>query len=308
MHNRADCIPLLVSKGVSIAALDAQGRSALQLACLYSDCDTVALLFDSGGWLDSLAAACMLNATISGNTDTLTLLIERGISCSGVISDSDGYTLLHAAAAYGRLECAGALMRQGYDATTLTTAGVSAVDAAFADDIPAVLQRDKVPRPAWCDRQATALMLLKHGVSYDASSVAMHKDAALLIKQYLDELKSDLAHLQNVLKVHVANTQSTSADTTTVVETEQLSESHSTASAVRVQLFHRVSGAKSTTVYSLDTALLAKLEAAVTSSSVNTILNMLVPADSWGTTTGTSAQSATGIRVISFDFKCHCEW
>jgi ankyrin repeat protein len=172
MHSRIDCTPLLIADGISIAALDSEGRSALQLAFLYSDYDTVALLFDSGGWIDSLATACMLNATISGNTDTLALLIERGISCSGVICDSNGYTLLHAAAAYGSLECAGVLLREGYDATVVTNDGVSAVDIVFAENLPVVLQREGVTRPAWCDRQATALMLLKYGVGYDASSAA----------------------------------------------------------------------------------------------------------------------------------------
>jgi ankyrin repeat protein len=53
MHSRTDCIPLLLSEGVDVTALDSKGRSALQLACLYSDKDTVQLLFDSGGWIDS---------------------------------------------------------------------------------------------------------------------------------------------------------------------------------------------------------------------------------------------------------------
>eukprot|EP00953_Heterococcus_sp_UTEX-ZZ885_P039929 20432-Heterococcus_DN1.PRE.1 len=97
-------------------------------------------------------------------------------------------------------------MRQGYDATTLTYDGLSAVDIACADSLPAVLQRARVTRPAWCDRQATALMLLKHGIGYDASSTAMHKDTALLIKQHLDELNSDLTQLRQVLKVHADNT------------------------------------------------------------------------------------------------------
>jgi Ankyrin repeats (many copies) len=308
MHSSADCIPLLITKGVSITALDLQGRSALQLACLCSDCNTVALLFDSGGWIDSLATACMLNATISGRSDTLTLLIERGISCSDVICDSTGYTLLHAAAAYGRLECAGVLMREGYDASVLTNDGVSPVNIAFADSLPTVLQRARVTRPAWCDRQATALMLLKHGVSYDASSTAMHKDTALLIKQHLDELNSDLTQLREVLKVHADNTQSTSVATIAVSASEQISGSHAAASVVRVQLYDRVSSVKSLTVYTLDTALLANLEAAVTSDSVNTLLHMLAPADSWGATgtTETPALTDTGIRAISYDGKCHC--
>jgi ankyrin repeat protein len=147
MYNRSDCIPLLLANGVSVTALDSQGRSALQLACLYSDCDTVTLLFDQGGWLDDLAAECMLNATSGGNVDTLILLIERGISCSGVIDDC-GLTLIHAAAAYGRLECLGLLMRQGYDAHVISSGGLSAVDIACTDDDVELLVREGVKRPA----------------------------------------------------------------------------------------------------------------------------------------------------------------
>jgi hypothetical protein len=111
-----------------------------------------------------------------------------------------------------------------------------------------------------------------------------------------------------VLKVHADNTQSTSDATIAVSATEQPSESHTTASIVRVQLHNRISSAKSLTVNSLDTALLAKLEATVASSSVNTLLNILAPVDSWGatSTTATSALTDTGIRIISYDGKCHC--
>jgi ankyrin repeat protein len=62
MHQQTDCIPLVLSKGVSILALDAQGRSALQLTCLCCDTATVQLLLDSGGWLDNYANSCLLYA------------------------------------------------------------------------------------------------------------------------------------------------------------------------------------------------------------------------------------------------------
>jgi ankyrin repeat protein len=100
MHQQTDCIPLVLSKGVSILALDAQGRSALQLACLCCDTATVQLLLDSGGWLDSTANGCLLYAIIGGSVDTVQLLLARGAVCTNTPIDSSGCTLLHAAAAW----------------------------------------------------------------------------------------------------------------------------------------------------------------------------------------------------------------
>jgi ankyrin repeat protein len=99
MHNRADCIPLLVSKGVIATAVDAEGRSALQLACLYSDAATVQALVDSGGWLDSLATACLLKVVTAGKHEVLSVLIECAADSISTLKYSRNYTLLHAAAA-----------------------------------------------------------------------------------------------------------------------------------------------------------------------------------------------------------------
>jgi ankyrin repeat protein len=149
MHNRADCIPLLLAKGVSPTALDSEGRSALQLACLHSDTDTVQLLLNSGAWLASLAAACMLNAAIAGAVDTLAVLSERGASYTASADAAAGNTPLHAAAAYGSLECVTALLQHGCDATTLNNAGYSTVDMALADELPNKLLRDGIQRAGW---------------------------------------------------------------------------------------------------------------------------------------------------------------
>jgi ankyrin repeat protein len=140
LHSRDDCVKLLLAKGVSAVALDAQGRSALQLACLddnyYSQVPTVSTLLTNGGWLPELAFDCLLNACIAGDAARLELLLEHASnsndtsssssSSSSVISDlvnrtaaGGEYTLLHAAAAWGRLQCVGILLRQGLDVSGL---------------------------------------------------------------------------------------------------------------------------------------------------------------------------------------------
>jgi Ankyrin repeats (3 copies) len=221
MNSRADCVPQLVEKGVT--AVDARGRSALQLACLYSDAATVQALIDSGGWLDSHGIACMLNATISGQHEFVTALIKRGVDCTAAIDDS-GYTLLHAAAAYARQKCLDTLLQHVGDAKALTTDGVSVLDVAFGHELPAVFIRDGVKRPEWCDRlftyrsvgdnsrivwspelskrEATAMILLKLGVDYDANKIVAGDACAVLIKRYLDELRAQAAQQQLLLQQH----------------------------------------------------------------------------------------------------------
>jgi ankyrin repeat protein len=55
LRGKDDCMQLLLAKGVSPVALDAKGRSALQLASLYCRELAVRTLLRSGGWCLSLA-------------------------------------------------------------------------------------------------------------------------------------------------------------------------------------------------------------------------------------------------------------
>jgi ankyrin repeat protein len=306
MYNRSDCIPLLLANGVSITTFDSQGRSALQLACLYSDCDTVTLLFDTGGWLDDLAAACMLNATIDGNCDTLALLIERGISCNGVIDDS-GLTLIHAAAAYGRLECLGVLIRQGCDAHVISSDGLSAVDIACTDNDVEVLARDSVKRPAWSKRQATAKMLLQHGVSCNSSSNLNDDHAAAILAQYVDTLREQITHQQQLLQAHVAGSYTMNNFNNDIA---------SASNVVRIQLINADTGVESSTVYKVNITVLQKLHAALQQTvSTGILSNMLLPAGRWITTSATmnsdnvdscdmTTPDASTTTLISYNGKC----
>jgi ankyrin repeat protein len=295
-HNRSDCVQQLLSKGVDVTALDSKDRSALQLACLYCDSDTVTLLFDTGGWVDNLATACMLNATISGHLNTLMLLIERGISCSNVIDNADGYTLLHAAATYGRLECAGLLLRNGYDATILSNDGASAVDIAFELEVPAVFEREDIAIESWESCKATASLLLQHGCEYDANKVFNIKAYAAVIAQYLDELRERTTKQQEILQVYTANTYS--------IYTAAAISEHSSQAAddttLRIQLVHADSGVISSNIYTIDTALLSKLHAATARQSTSILLNMLVPTYGWGIS---NVNSSADTRLISYDGK-----
>jgi ankyrin repeat protein len=135
----ADCVPLLLQQGVDPLALDASGRTALQLACLEQHCNTgtvQALLLahtdssssasDSSSSSSSsstsssvitpmpaeMSTACLLCATAAGHADILTALLEHGCDPSGTV-DAAGHTLLHVAAAWGKADCLGLLLQQG---------------------------------------------------------------------------------------------------------------------------------------------------------------------------------------------------
>eukprot|EP00953_Heterococcus_sp_UTEX-ZZ885_P000368 730-Heterococcus_DN1.PRE.4 len=293
MHNRADCIPLLLSEGVDVTAVDSEGRSALQLACLYSDTDTVQLLLSSGGWIDSLATICLLNATISGNSHVLAILLELAVSCSNVIDDDTGYTLLHAAAAYGWHECAGLLIRHGHTTEALTKQGKSAVDVAFASWLPAALKRDKITRSEWPDRAATALLLLKTGCAYNASTNMNNGHFSAVLEQYQSELRAASLTQQQLLQQHAAATSGVRCDT---------SDAESADTTIRVQLVNTDTNETSETVYLLDAALLAKLHTVHTDGDNSTLLNLLVPPGPSSATTTTTTSSILS-RTLSYDGK-----
>jgi Ankyrin repeats (many copies) len=234
----------------------------------------------------------MLNITISGNLDALTLLIERGISCSNVIDDNTSYTLLHAAAAYGRHECAGMLIRHGYAATNLATNGDSAVDVAFASTLSDVLKRDNITRPEWSDGAATVLMLLTHGCDYNVSNI-MHKDEyAEVVKQYYDELRDESVKQQQLLQQHAAGIYSVNDETSGVDSADTIT--------VQVQLINAVTKEQSSTVYTLGSTLLAMLHALSADSNTSILMKLFVPPERWGVSNTTSD---TIMRILSYDGK-----
>jgi Ankyrin repeats (many copies)/Ankyrin repeat len=323
MHNRADCIPLLLAKGVSPTALDTECRSALQLACLNRDTDTVQLLLNSGAWLSSLAAACMLNAAIAGAVDTLVVLSERGASYTIVTDAAAGNTLLHAAAAYGRLVCVTALLQHGCDATALNNAGYSTVDMALADELPDELLREGIQRAGWSGERSCAMLLLQRGSSYDAAALGENDGCGELLREYVTQLREQTAQQQQVLQAYASSAVSSSTVTTTDtgVSSSATGQGNTTVAvaaaaaaaapiaavvaaaavdnAMKVQLVNATTGEKSKRVYTLDAVLMSRLRAqAAESTANNVLLSMLVPKEGWSATSGSSSDNA---KLLSHD-------
>eukprot|EP00953_Heterococcus_sp_UTEX-ZZ885_P025369 13788-Heterococcus_DN1.PRE.2 len=272
-HNRADCIPLLIAKGVDVLALNAQGASALQLACLHSDTGTVQLLLGNGTWLDDLASACMLNATIAGKVDTMTVLCARDVSYSTAIDDAAASTLMHAAAAYGRLECVSLVLQHGCDANALSSDGVSALDMALATELPASL---KLLQQSYC--------------------CTMVQNAAPVLLECIGQLRGQNAQQHEVLSTHAKGLCSAAKETGM-----QPSSADAVCTAVRVQSVDSTTGAKSKRVYTLDTALLSKLHAVTAPGSAGVLLSMLAPLDGMLSVDGHAA--ANDIKLLSCNGK-----
>jgi ankyrin repeat protein len=213
----------------------------------------------------------MLNAIIAGKVDTMTVLSARGVSYSTATDDAEASTLLHAAAAYGRLECVSLVLQHGCDANALSSDGVSALDMVLATELPASLKRTSIKRPVWFDRTATVELLLHHGANCSTSSVVSSEQCAVLL-EYIGELRGQNAQQHEVLFTHAKGLYSATDETSM-----QPSSADAVCTAVRVQLVDSTTGAKSKRVYTLDTALLSKLHAvtAPRSAGVLRLLSML---------------------------------
>jgi Ankyrin repeats (many copies) len=215
-----------------------------------------------------------------------------------VIDDASGYTLLHAAAAYGRLECAGLLIRHGCDVSTQSTGGASAVDIAFELEVPAVFERDGIAIESWESCKATALLLLQHGCGYNANDTSDNAVFAAVIAQYLDELRERTTKQQEILQVYTANTYSTTS--TAASERYHCAQSVDDTT-LQIQLVHADTGVISSNIYTIKMKLLSKVHAATARQSASILLNMLVPPESWGVRSTNT--SPTDARLISYDGK-----
>jgi Ankyrin repeats (many copies) len=243
MHQQTDCIPLVLSKGVSILALDAQGRSALQLACLCCDTATVQLLLDSGGWLDSTANSCLRYAIIGGSIETVQLLLARGAVCTDTPINSSGYTLLHAAAAWGRRDCSTLLLRNGLLATASSVNGRTPIDLTTLDvpQLPAAL----LPSNLSCtivrcdaDIEAVMLLLLQCGAAVDAAMMYSNSKYAAAVKQYTDGVRRERDAFKTTLDIRASLAHTTGEQHQQQQQQQCSTTAVADANTVKVQLVH----------------------------------------------------------------------
>jgi Ankyrin repeat len=326
VHKKADCMQLLVAKGASTTALDAQGQSALQLASLYCGALAVRALLRSGDWMPELGFECLLNASIAYDPACLELLLKRERESSSSSSSSDlssrttaqgMCTLLHAAAAWGRQVSVGMLLRYGCAVGALSATGKSPAALAAADDdqLPAQLQRTGILRPAVPARQQVVLQLLRSGEEIEAAAMTpAHGVYNSAVQQFVLELQQRLAAQTEALTVLADNAYRSGADVNIAaisnssldaLQQQQTIATDASGTAqqyiVSVQLMHATTGERARAVYTIDTKLLAALHTQRGETGASVLASMLVAPSSWGAAATTTDAVVDTVKYLQYD-------
>jgi Ankyrin repeats (many copies) len=319
LHKKPDCFSMLLTHGV------ATDHSAIIPACMVCNSDAVAVLLDSvspsafaiTGWAAMVAGAYGRNASV------MALLLERGVSCSGVIDSETQMTVLHIAAACAGVECVALLLRQGLDPNVRTVEGQTLLDminyggsaSPASAQLPAGLASTRE------QQRDTALLLLQHGavLSSRARPITDTDGTYAEAQQlYIEWLRQGQAVRDATLSVHVQRTHSTAVTASDVVTSSITTATHNdvtatataAAAAVRVQLGNADTGERGSRVYTINTAELAQLHAARGEAGVSILSSLLVPPAGWADTTTTtssviSGNTATdGVKLLSYNGKC----
>ena len=111
-HGNADCVAELLQASLDLTLRDADQFTALELACLHGNLPTTQLLLDRARPNKTELVRCAFYAAAGGQYDTLQMLVQDN-SVSVKETTVEGWSLLHAAAAYHRLDCVSYLLGAG---------------------------------------------------------------------------------------------------------------------------------------------------------------------------------------------------
>jgi hypothetical protein len=230
--------------------------------------------------------------------------------------NSSGYTLLHAAAAWGRRDCTTLLLRNGLLATASSVNGKTPIDLTIVD-VPllpaALLPSDLSCTIVRCDDdiQAVMLLLLQCGAPVDAAMMCSNSKYAAAVKQRIHQVTRE----RNAFKTTPDIRASLSY---TSVEQQQLlcgTTAAVDATTVKVQLVHAETHVRGHRVYTVNTDELPQLYTARGEQGINKLLSMLVPPESFrgatatttNTTSTTSTQAANdSIKELHYNGKLCC--
>jgi Ankyrin repeats (many copies) len=300
LHGREDCLSLLLQHSIDTQAVDAEGMTALLVACHTCSSSAVQALLAVTEWSTTVGTACMRAAVLGGHADTMALLLERGISCADTVVDDSGevFSLLHCAVAWGHAECAALLLRQGADVHGLSSDGRPVVCMlANTYTLTPVLQPAPLKGREICaeQQQDTALLLLQHGVQCPAELIThcgefFHQALALCVEGLRQgQCSRDATLAFNASRTYTAAYSDSSATS---------SDAATRASVVRVQLVHADTGLHGRRVYTINTAELETLHYARGESRFSVLLNLVVPPAGW------TAATADGVRLLVYDGEC----
>jgi Ankyrin repeats (3 copies) len=311
-------VPLLLQQGVNPLALDASGRTALQLACLErhksaatakalllahtdsnssnsastSSCMDITTSSDNISSSSSssssitkpmpaeMSTACLLCAVAAGHADILTALLEHGCDPSGPV-DAAGHTLLQVAAACGKANCLGLLLQQGLSVNAKSDSGSTPLDMIASIELPESLH----PEPLNTGKryvqgmEDVGLLLMQHGAALNEELSDVVGYNKTIVEKYVDWLRQQVVTRDATLSAHCSSARSAAMSHSS--DQHCVGATAAAVSTVRVQLVHADTGERGNHVYTLDTAVLAQLHAARGEAGVSVLSTLVTPPQGW---------------------------
>ena len=135
------CVTLLLARfgdeaGQQLGMVDDDGNSAAHYACYFNQPSTLALLLDAGASMTARGnhgRTPLMAAAVHGATDSMTLLLDKGVHGLGLDAKQDGdRTALHLATYHGYHQVVSLLLHAGADPTIYDDVGQTALDDAQA--------------------------------------------------------------------------------------------------------------------------------------------------------------------------------
>eukprot|EP00953_Heterococcus_sp_UTEX-ZZ885_P003760 2545-Heterococcus_DN1.PRE.1 len=219
----------------------------------------------------SCSSKQMLRAIGRGNTDAVQQLLDSS-DWRGRLVDTKEHTALHAAAAMGSLHCTALLLHCHLDVHARSSDGHTPLDMAMSNALSAELRSDctgvadfGVPT---ADQQAVTLLLLHCGAYPNAHTEHLHALVlARVAEQFVNTLQQQVKLQEAVLAAYATAAFVASNSASVTVPQPTVATLHVNGSSAE----HK------RTVFSFDTAVLAKLLAVHTGDSQCILMNLVLP-------------------------------
>ena len=287
-----------MDKGIGILAQNQQGQTVLQLACMRCDVDTVQLI-DHGGWTDTLSFECAFHATLGGKLETLQMLVQN-YSIDLQQTTTEGFSLLHAAAAWHRLDCLGYLLSIGATSGN-EKLGLSTVDLASkaTADLPPTMQYAKLDRGFHFLSlgQKCIALLYRHDAQFGEVTTPVD-ERSIAIAQHRNDVVAENKQQRRLLQMLCANqtrahTASDLGSSNATVKSAEAAGTATDRTTVLLQLVHAETGVRHETVYSLNTATIAQLHELSGEEGPSVLLRLVQPSEGFASPTAASVHTST---------------
>ena len=304
---KADCVAELLQANVDLAAENWHRFTALQLACLHGNLRTTQLLLNRAHPDEAELIKCAYYAAAGGQYDTLQMLVQdHSVS---IEATHHGWSLLHAAASYHRLNCVGYLLSIGASANELSH-GCTVMELAFEDQDRLSVTVSGVSRPfgkhsafSTQRRDAIVSLLLTHGAEIDESSTRQectccgdsHDTAPDHVPDYARKLRAELQQKDAALRLLHNYMQEASTTRSLYADQPGHMQVHDTerGSTIKLQLVHARTGHLGEKVYSLNLALLTDLHRNSGGETPSVLINMIQPPEGFSSTEAASSMTST---------------